>query len=52
MKFPIDFVYLDRNKQVCKARHAVAPWRLPACFRAHSILELPAGTAAKAFDQS
>jgi hypothetical protein len=45
-------VYRVRNKQVCKARHAVGPWRLSACFRAHSILEFPAGTTAKAFDQS
>jgi hypothetical protein len=47
MKFPIDLVYLDRNKRVCKVRHAVAPWRLSACLRAHSILELPAGAAAQ-----
>jgi uncharacterized membrane protein (UPF0127 family) len=47
MKFPIDLVYLDRNKCVCKVRHAVPPWRLSACLRAYSILELPAGAAAE-----
>jgi uncharacterized membrane protein (UPF0127 family) len=45
MKFAIDLVYLDRGHKVRKVRHAVPPWRLSACLSAHSILELPAGTA-------
>jgi uncharacterized membrane protein (UPF0127 family) len=45
MKFPIDLVYLDKQKKVRKVRHAVPAWRLSACLSAHSILELPAGTA-------
>ena len=45
MKFAIDLVYLNRQKRVRKVRHAVPPWRLSACLLAHSILELPAGTA-------
>ena len=45
MKFPIDLVYLDKQKKVRKVRHAVPAWRLSACLTAHSILELPAGTA-------
>jgi len=44
MRFPIDLVYLDRKNIVRKARSAVGPWRLSACFSAHSVLELPAGT--------
>jgi len=47
MKFPIDLVYLDKRRKVRKVRNAVPPWRLSACFTAHSILELPAGTAAQ-----
>jgi uncharacterized membrane protein (UPF0127 family) len=47
MKFPIDLVYLDKKKKVRKVRNAVPAWRLSACLTAHSILELPAGTAAK-----
>src|SRR5580700_6790115 len=43
MKFAIDLVYLDRRKKVRKVRHRMVPWRLSACFTAHSILELPAG---------
>ena len=44
MKFPIDLVYLDRNKCVRKVRSSVPAWRLSACLSAHSIIELPAGT--------
>jgi uncharacterized membrane protein (UPF0127 family) len=43
MKFAIDLVYLDKQKRVRKVRHAVRPWRVSACFTAHSVLELPAG---------
>ena len=45
MRFPIDLVYLDRKLQVRKVRHGVGAWRISACFSAHSVLELPAGTA-------
>ena len=44
MRFPIDLVYLDREYRIRKVCDAVGPWRLSACFSAHSILELPAGT--------
>ena len=46
MKFPIDLVYLDKRRKVRKVRNAVPAWRMSACFAAHSVLELPAGTAA------
>lgn len=45
MKFPIDLVYLGKDRKVRKVRHAVKPWRLSACLSAYSILELPAGAA-------
>jgi uncharacterized membrane protein (UPF0127 family) len=44
MRFPIDLVYLDRNKKVKKVRNGVTPWRLSACLSAHSVLELASGT--------
>jgi uncharacterized membrane protein (UPF0127 family) len=44
MKFPIDLVYLDRNKKVKKIRNGVPPWRLSACLSAHSVIELASGT--------
>ncbi len=47
MRFAIDLVYLDRHKKVRKVSRAVPPWRLSACFAAHSVLELPAGTIAE-----
>lgn len=44
MRFPIDLVYLTRDRKVRKTRGSVAPWRMSACLPAHSVLELPAGT--------
>jgi uncharacterized protein len=44
MKFAIDLVYLDRSKRVKKVRSGVPPWRLSACFSAHSVLEFASGT--------
>jgi hypothetical protein len=46
MRFPIDLLYLDRARRARKVRHAVRPWRISGCWRAHSVLELPAGTLA------
>jgi hypothetical protein len=43
MHFPIDLVYLDRQKRIRKLRSDVIPWRLSACFSADSVLELTAG---------
>ena len=45
MKFPIDVIYLDRDKCVRKVTPRLVPWRMSACLTAHSVLELPAGTA-------
>jgi uncharacterized protein len=45
MKFPIDLVYVNKQKIVCKVRHAVPAWRMSMCLAARSILELPAGMA-------
>jgi uncharacterized membrane protein (UPF0127 family) len=44
MRFPIDLIYLDRKNRIRKLVSAVPPWRLSACLRAHSVLELPSGT--------
>ena len=44
MRFPIDLVYLDRNRRIKNLRNAVPPWRLSGCLTAHSIIELPSGT--------
>ena len=43
MQFPIDLIYLDRQSRVLKTRSSVPAWRLSACLRAHSVIELAAG---------
>jgi uncharacterized protein len=46
MKFPIDVLFLDKKRRVMKIRHAMPRWRMAASLLAHSVLELPSGTAA------
>lgn len=46
MKFPIDVLFLNKKRKVVKIRPAMPRWRLALCLRAHSVLELPSGTAA------
>ena len=46
MRFPIDAVFLDKQRQVVKVATA-KPWRA-ALSKGHSVLELPAGRAALA----
>lgn len=46
MKFPIDVLFLDKKRKVLKIRAAMPRWRMSACLFAHSVLELPSGTAA------
>ena len=47
MRFPIDAVFLDREKQVVKVAENVRPFRM-ALSRGHSVLELNAGSAGRA----
>jgi uncharacterized membrane protein (UPF0127 family) len=47
MRFAIDLVYLDRKMRVKKVRSNVPPWRLSACFSAHSVIELASGTVVR-----
>lgn len=44
MQFPIDLVYLDRDKRVKKIRGNMPPWRISVCLSAHSVLELASGS--------
>jgi uncharacterized membrane protein (UPF0127 family) len=46
MKFPIDVLFLDKKRKVLKIRTAMPRSRMSICLRAHSVLELPSGTAA------
>jgi uncharacterized membrane protein (UPF0127 family) len=44
MKFPIDVVFLSKSKKVLKVRPNMVRARIALSLRAHSVLELPAGT--------
>lgn len=46
MKFPIDVLFLDRKRRVLKVRSDMPRWRMSGSLFAHSVLELPSGTAA------
>ena len=48
MKFPIDIVYVRRDGEVVKVRHAVRPWRVSGALGAFAVVELPAGAASAA----
>jgi uncharacterized membrane protein (UPF0127 family) len=48
MRFPIDVVFLDRDRRVVRIVHALRPWRAAGARRAVAALELPAGRAAEA----
>ena len=45
MRFPIDVVFLDRDRRVVAVKHCLRPWRVAGARRAVAALELPAGTA-------
>jgi uncharacterized membrane protein (UPF0127 family) len=44
MRFAIDVVFLSRYRKILKIRKDLQQRRLSFCLRAHSVLELPAGT--------
>jgi uncharacterized protein len=45
MRFPIDAVYLDRERIVIHIEESLQPWRLAAVrVQAKSVLEVPTGT--------
>ena len=45
MRFPIDAVYLDRERIVIHLEEELKPWRMAAVrIQAASVLELPTGT--------
>ena len=44
-RFPIDAVWVDRDLNVLKVSHDVAPWRTAACKGAKGVVEMAAGEA-------
>ena len=51
MKVRLDIVFLDKNLKVRKISPDVGPRRISICLRAHSVLELAAGTASRSGTQ-
>jgi uncharacterized membrane protein (UPF0127 family) len=47
MRFPIDVVFLARDRTVVGIKHRLSPWRVAGARRAVASLELPAGRAAE-----
>ena|SRR5580658_3755182 len=52
MRFPIDVVFVSRNKKVVKIRPNLVRGRIAFSIRASSVLELPAGRLAETGTQS
>lgn len=48
MRFEFDAVFLDKEFNVIHCIHSMAPWKAsPILWKAHSVVELPAGTLKK-----
>lgn len=48
MKFPIDILFLDKNRKVVGVEESIPPNRFSSfVFRAEGALELPAGTVSQ-----
>jgi uncharacterized membrane protein (UPF0127 family) len=47
MRFAIDAIFVSREGEVLKVSANVGPWRTRSCRRAHAVLELAAGEAAR-----
>jgi uncharacterized membrane protein (UPF0127 family) len=48
MRFPIDVVFLDRNRKVVRIVRGLRPWRAAAARKAVAALELPMGAVGEA----
>ena len=43
MSYAIDVLYLDKENKVVGLKHGIRPWRLSACSKAKTTIELPEG---------
>jgi uncharacterized protein len=43
MRFPIDVVFLDKDRRFIKTCKQVKPWRVCICFGSYYVIEMPAG---------
>jgi len=45
MSFPIDILYVDKEKRVLAMDHTMRPWQVGKIhWKSHAVVELPAGT--------
>jgi len=45
LRFPIDVIFLNKEKTILKISHGLRPWRLCFCKGAYYVIETPTGTA-------
>ncbi len=43
MGYPLDVVYVDRQRRVCHRVEALKPWRCSAAFKAAAVIEMQVG---------
>ena len=43
MRFAIDVVFIDHDGRAVHIVQDLQPWRMAASFRAHAVIEMPAG---------
>ncbi len=48
MRFPIDVVFIDRDRKVVRIVQELRPWRVAGARKAVAALELPVGAVAEA----
>ena len=41
MRFNIDVIFMDKNKNVIKEVKNLKPWRIAVCLKAYYVLEVP-----------
>lgn len=45
MRFSIDVIFMDKEKNILKICHNLKPWRVCFCSGSYYVIELPLGTA-------
>ena len=48
MRFPLDVVFINKNKQVLKVYEGLKPWRIAGCIRSCLTLEIAPGIVLRA----
>ena len=43
MRFNLDIIFMDKNKNIIKEVKNLKPWRIAVCRKAYYVLETPSG---------